>query len=213
MNCFRRFPFHTYYLHFRLLHYISITCLTISLGFATCLPSVESARISNSFGMEKSALSSKPFLTSIKTDTLSLLGNGYVLKWSLWWALGTCGHFQVSNYIQPLWETILPSKGSDVAIFNGAVDAGSTLTSAVLTVLFGHMRFNWRLIGEPVIAMVAILNGLMLVFMANTDKIAFAYGGYIGYKALYNLMMVRLSKLECRIWNTFHFIPISYLYT
>ena len=159
--------------------------------------------------MEKSALSSKPFLTSIKTDTLSLLGNGYVLKWSLWWALGTCGHFQVSNYIQPLWETILPSKGSDVAIFNGAVDAGSTLTSAVLTVLFGHMRFNWRLIGEPVIAMVAILNGLMLVFMANTDKIAFAYGGYIGYKALYNLMMVRLSKLEGRTRNTYHFIRIS----
>ena len=38
---------------------------------------------------------------------------------------------QVGNYIQPLWETIQPvGQGhADVDIYNGAVEAGTTLTS------------------------------------------------------------------------------------
>ena len=58
--------------------------------------------------------------------------NRYVLKWSIWWALGMCGNFQVGNYIQPLWETILPSvderNKEDVHIYNGLVEAATTLT-------------------------------------------------------------------------------------
>uniref|UniRef100_A0A3Q4H5Z2 Solute carrier family 19 member 2 n=1 Tax=Neolamprologus brichardi TaxID=32507 RepID=A0A3Q4H5Z2_NEOBR len=29
-----------------------------------------------------------------------------LLAWSLWWALATCGYFQIINYSQPLWETL-----------------------------------------------------------------------------------------------------------
>ncbi|XP_006802722.1 thiamine transporter 1-like [Neolamprologus brichardi] len=29
-----------------------------------------------------------------------------LLAWSLWWALATCGYFQIINYSQPLWEHI-----------------------------------------------------------------------------------------------------------
>ena len=55
--------------------------------------------------------------------------NTYVLKWSVWWALGMCGNFQVGNYIQPLWETIAPSVGNkDQHIYNGAVEAATTMT-------------------------------------------------------------------------------------
>lgn len=48
-----------------------------------------------------------------------------LLAWSLWWALATCGYFQVINYTQALWENIRPSK--DHEIFNGYVEALSTL--------------------------------------------------------------------------------------
>ena len=30
----------------------------------------------------------------IRMDFLKSFGNAYVLKWSLWWALGMCGNFQ-----------------------------------------------------------------------------------------------------------------------
>lgn len=48
-----------------------------------------------------------------------------LLAWSVWWALATCGYFQVVNYAQALWENICPS--SDYEIYNGYVETLSTL--------------------------------------------------------------------------------------
>lgn len=48
-----------------------------------------------------------------------------LLAWSVWWALSTCGYFQVVNYCQVLWEKILPSQ--DFEIYNGYVETLSTL--------------------------------------------------------------------------------------
>jgi len=45
--------------------------------------------------------------------------NYRVAKWSVWWALATCGYLQVVNYIQLLWQTaVIPGD----MIYNGAVD-------------------------------------------------------------------------------------------
>lgn len=48
-----------------------------------------------------------------------------LLAWSLWWALATCGYFQVINYAQVLWENVRPSK--EYEIYNGYVETLSTL--------------------------------------------------------------------------------------
>lgn len=48
-----------------------------------------------------------------------------MLKWSIWWAFATCINFQVGNYIQPLWESILPFQSNET-LYNGAVEATST---------------------------------------------------------------------------------------
>jgi len=45
--------------------------------------------------------------------------NYRVAKWSIWWALATCGYLQVISYIQLLWQTAV---GPDDKIYNGAVD-------------------------------------------------------------------------------------------
>ncbi|KAK6054024.1 hypothetical protein COOONC_08467 [Cooperia oncophora] len=44
-----------------------------------------------------------------------------MLKWSLWWALASCGYFQVGNYVQTLWGTLIKPDSSDV--FNGLTEA------------------------------------------------------------------------------------------
>ena len=45
--------------------------------------------------------------------------NYRVAKWSVWWALATCGYLQVVSYIQLLWQTaVMPGD----MIYNGAVD-------------------------------------------------------------------------------------------
>ena len=76
-----------------------------------------------------------PWTTKLK-DTFSPLwqdfkmcyNNRFLLKWCIWWAIATCGNFQVGNYIQNLWEHIAPSQGNPNAeIYNGAVEAAATL--------------------------------------------------------------------------------------
>lgn len=58
-------------------------------------------------------------------DFLMCYSSRPLLCWSVWWALSTCGYFQVVNYAQGLWETVMPSR--DAAIYNGGVEAVSTL--------------------------------------------------------------------------------------
>ena len=36
----------------------------------------------------------------------------YIIKWSFWVIISTCINYQVGNYIQPLWEEIMPSTNS-----------------------------------------------------------------------------------------------------
>ena len=36
-------------------------------------------------------------LSALKSDFILAYSNGYVAKWSLWWALAMCGNFQVKS--------------------------------------------------------------------------------------------------------------------
>ena len=45
---------------------------------------------------------SRRALSLVIRDSRDYFSNTYVLKWSLWWALGMCGNFQVSQ-----WETVM----------------------------------------------------------------------------------------------------------
>ena len=58
-------------------------------------------------------------------DFLVCYSSRPLLCWSVWWALSTCGYFQVVNYAQGLWEQVMPSRHA--AIYNGGVEAVSTL--------------------------------------------------------------------------------------
>ena len=74
-------------------------------------------------------------------DFRSAFSNPYVLKWSVWWALGMCGNFQVGNYIQPLWQEIKPAEeGHSGELYNGAVEAVTTLVGAGLALVLGFTK-------------------------------------------------------------------------
>ncbi|KAK3576846.1 hypothetical protein CHS0354_002640, partial [Potamilus streckersoni] len=60
------------------------------------------------------------------TEIREIYSTKVVMIWSVWWALASCGNFQVGNYIQNLWKVISPQHKS-MKIYNGAVDAAATL--------------------------------------------------------------------------------------
>merc|ERR1719186_159106 len=132
----------------------------------------------------------------VKKDFVSSFSNIYILKWSIWWALGMCGNFQVGNYIQPLWEEIKPINGSHPSeLFNGGVEAATTLVGAGLAFIFGFTKFNWSLLGEGTLAIISILDAAVLYLMANTADIWTAYIGYLEFRSLYQ-MMITVASFE-----------------
>jgi len=132
----------------------------------------------------------------VKKDFVTSFSNVYILKWSIWWALGMCGNFQVGNYIQPLWEEIKPVQESDTTeLFNGGIEGATTLVGAGLAFVLGFTKFNWSILGEGTLAIISVLDAVILYLMATTSDIWTAYVGYLVFRSLYQ-MMITVASFE-----------------
>ncbi|XP_073972039.1 thiamine transporter 1-like isoform X2 [Rhodnius prolixus] len=124
------------------------------------------------------------------TDFKVAFTDTYVLKWAFWWALATCGYYQILAYIQLLWEEILMGRDTEYYTkLNGAVEAIYTLMSAMAAFAFGKIKINWSLYGEPVLFLCSIAIGLIVLLMSQTTLILVAYVTYIAYTIIYNSMI------------------------
>ncbi|XP_035006160.1 thiamine transporter 1 [Hippoglossus stenolepis] len=110
-----------------------------------------------------------------------------LLAWSVWWALATCGYFQVVNYAQPLWENIRPSK--DYEIYNGYVETLSTLLGALAALLVGYLPICWALWGELVLCVLSLLMATCVFVMDTLRQIWLCYASYILFRATYMLLI------------------------
>ena len=124
-----------------------------------------------------------------------LVGSGDVWKLSgKFWRLIIKQQFlqisQVGNYIQPLWEEIKSINDSNPnELFNGGVEAATTLVGAGLAFILGFTKFNWSLLGEGTLAIISILDAAVLYLMANTTDIWTAYIMYLVFRSLYQMMI------------------------
>ena len=97
---------------------------------------------------------------------------------------------QVGNFIQPLWEEIKPVHSTDsTELFNGGVEAATTLAGAGLAFLLGFAKLNWSLLGEGTLSVISILDAIVLYLMANATNIWTAYIGYLIFRSLYQMMI------------------------
>ncbi|XP_075950386.1 thiamine transporter 1 isoform X2 [Anarhichas minor] len=110
-----------------------------------------------------------------------------LLAWSLWWALATCGYFQVINYAQALWENIRPSQ--DYEIYNGYVETLSTLLGALAALLVGYLPVSWSLWGELVLCVLSLLMALCVFAMDTVRNIWLCYSAYVLFRAIYMLLI------------------------
>lgn len=109
-----------------------------------------------------------------------------LLAWSLWWALATCGYFQVINYAQALWENIRPSQDE---IYNGYVETLSTLLGALAALLVGYLPVCWSLWGELVLCVLSLLMALCVFAMDTVRDIWLCYSAYVLFRAIYMLLI------------------------
>merc|ERR1711988_1438701 len=188
------------------LNYTSLAMVTMATLVSFLLPSVtntiyfhrDTSGVSDVQGSECDSISTlekcRKALLLLKRDFVNSFSNLYILKWSLWWALATCGNFQVGNYTQALWDEIRPE--AEVGeLYNGAVEATATLLGAVLALILGFAKFNWSIIGDLSLAVICLLDAVVLYLMGASHSIWMGYAGYIVFRSLYQ-MTITVASFE-----------------
>ena len=101
----------------------------------------------------------------------------------------------MGNYIQPLWEEIKPAQQSESSeLFNGGVEAATTLVGAGLAFVLGFTKFNWSVLGEGTLVIISVVDAVILYLMATTSNIWTAYSSYLVFRSLYQ-MMITVARL------------------
>ncbi|XP_014475852.1 PREDICTED: thiamine transporter 1-like [Dinoponera quadriceps] len=113
-----------------------------------------------------------------------------VLKWSLWWALGTCGYLQIANYMQLLWQdSVLPTD----KIYNGAVDFLYAILGAFTVFCVGKIPLNWVVFGDMSLSIFSFFGGAIMVASSYSHNIWFLYATYIIFGVIYHTMVTVAS--------------------
>ncbi|KAI4900091.1 hypothetical protein NFI96_027151 [Prochilodus magdalenae] len=110
-----------------------------------------------------------------------------LLAWSGWWALSTCGYFQVVNYVQAVWEKILPSK--DFEIYNGYVETASTLLGALAAFGVGFVKVPWAVWGELALSIFSVVIAVAVYLIYRVKNIWVCYTSYVLFRATYMLLI------------------------
>ncbi|XP_029459293.1 thiamine transporter 1 [Rhinatrema bivittatum] len=126
-------------------------------------------------------------LKALWQDFLRCYSSRPLLCWSVWWALSTCGYFQVINYAQGLWEKVMPSQSSK--IYNGSVEAVSTLLGAVAVFAVGYIKLSWSTWGELALAMFSIVIAAAVYVMDTVRNIWVCYASYVIFRSVYMLLI------------------------
>uniref|UniRef100_A0A5S6QZR1 Reduced folate carrier n=1 Tax=Trichuris muris TaxID=70415 RepID=A0A5S6QZR1_TRIMR len=108
----------------------------------------------------------------------------FLAKWSMFWALSTCGHLQVSNFVQNLWSTIAEENGESVA-YNGLTEAINALTGAAGAFIVQYVHLNWFFIGDICLFAVLGFQTALLVAVSRTNTLVVAYVLQVFYCFLY----------------------------
>ncbi|NXK06897.1 S19A1 protein, partial [Herpetotheres cachinnans] len=64
--------------------------------------------------------------------------------WSLWWVFNSAGYYLMLYYVQILWNEIYPA-ADNRQVYNGGVDAASTLLGAGASFAAGYVKIRWTL--------------------------------------------------------------------
>ncbi|XP_078514444.1 thiamine transporter 1 [Lissotriton helveticus] len=120
-------------------------------------------------------------------DFLQCYSSRPLLCWSVWWALSTCGYNQVVNYAQGLWEMVMPSQNSE--IYNGSVEAVSTLLGAVAVFAVGYIKLTWSTWGELALAVFAFIIAAAVYVMDTVRNIWVCYACYVVFRSIYMLLI------------------------
>ncbi|XP_043367667.1 thiamine transporter 1 isoform X3 [Dermochelys coriacea] len=170
------------------LNVISLTSVSVAFAVAWFLPMPQkSLFFHHILRSQEQKVDISKVLKELWRDFLQCYSSRPMLCWSVWWAFSTCGYFQVINYTQGLWEMVLPSQ--NFKIYNGGVEAVSTLLGAVAVFAVGYVKVSWATWGEVALALFSLLIAAAVYVMDTVRNIWVCYASYIIFRIVYMLLI------------------------
>lgn len=108
--------------------------------------------------------------------------------WSLWWIFNSTGYYLVLFYVHILWNKVYPAT-ENKNVYNGGVEAASTLLSALTSFIAGYAKIRWNVWSELVIAVITALQAGLLLLMGTTDNIWVCYIAYVLFRGFYQFLV------------------------
>ncbi|KAM6268445.1 reduced folate transporter isoform 1-T4 [Porphyrio hochstetteri] len=108
--------------------------------------------------------------------------------WSLWWVFNSAGYYLVLYYVHILWNEIYPAMDNR-RVYNGGVDAASTLLGAGASFAAGYMKIRWTLWSELVIGAVTAFQAGLLLVMNTTCNIWLCYAAYVLFRGSHQFLV------------------------
>ncbi|CAL1598433.1 unnamed protein product [Knipowitschia caucasica] len=108
--------------------------------------------------------------------------------WSLWWIFNSTGYYLVLFYVHILWNKVYPAT-ENKKVYNGGVEAASTLLSALTAFCAGYAKIRWKVWAELVIAAITALQAGLLLLMGTTDNIWVCYAAYVLFRGFYQFLV------------------------
>ncbi|KAK2889025.1 hypothetical protein QQF64_028941 [Cirrhinus molitorella] len=108
--------------------------------------------------------------------------------WSLWWVFNSTGYYLVLFYVHVLWNKVYPAT-ENKHVYNGAVEAASTLLGAITSFAAGYVKIRWNLWSELVIGLITGAQAVLLLFMGLTDNIWVCYVAYALFRGFYQFLV------------------------
>ncbi|KAL2302637.1 hypothetical protein Nmel_010066 [Mimus melanotis] len=108
--------------------------------------------------------------------------------WSLWWVFNSAGYYLMLYYAHILWNEISPTTDNR-RVYNGGIDAASTLLGAVASFAAGYMKIRWTLWSELVIGVVTAFQAGLLLLMNSTTNIWLCYVAYVIFRGSYQFLV------------------------
>ncbi|XP_008937541.1 PREDICTED: folate transporter 1, partial [Merops nubicus] len=112
----------------------------------------------------------------------ALAGQPQLRLWSFWWVLNSAG------YLHILWNEIYPTVDNR-RVYNGGVDAASTLLGAGASFTAGYVKLRWTLWSELVMGVVTAFQAGLLLLMNTTSNIWLCYAAYVLFRSSHQFLV------------------------
>ncbi|KAK2917535.1 reduced folate transporter [Channa argus] len=117
-------------------------------------------------------------------EVRNIVKNPNLRLWSLWWVFNSTGYYLVLFYVHILWNQVHSTN-----VYNGGVEAASTLLSAMMSFIAGFVKIRWNVWSELVIGIITALQAGLLLLMGTTGNIWVCYMTYVLFRGFYQFLV------------------------